>query len=603
MGLASDPGSRDVGLGPGSYLANGRSALGHGERGSWTSEPGRVEDAQVSAATKVLAELDRVKAHFGDGSGARKLAHLAELVRSRLPTATAVHGLHEILCFLRAHPDDELVLTQVTAMLDGFDRRIDLRQHRKALADTGIAGTSIHFGFFANTARWLAKRFPGALRVDWNGYAKAELLSARLPLLATWSETPGLDEIDWPMRQWVKRLAGSNVSDADFLIERCARLGRNEAERDAFWEELDLTLELRPGATTPSRSRAVFPRNSIHYQQEPLRRERPELSAELKRKAQVREVDERTGAELIALARDAMVVRHRDLDAFSFGDPRDVRIYSCGRGLEFAVIGMRPDRRLLLESVYAYLTLVNGVPIGYVLTSGLFASSEIAYNVFDTWRGGEAGLVYVRVLGVTRQLYGSDTFTIYPYQLGGEGNDEGLKSGAWWFYQKLGFRARDPEVLALMNQELATMQRDTSHRTSIATLKKLAAHNVYWSPGKVRDDVIGVFPLSEVGLAITDSIAARFGADRERGERVCAEEAAKLCGIRGWQRWDAGERLAWIRWSPLILVLPGVADWPAADRARLAAVARAKGGRRESDYVKLLDGHARLRRALRAIGV
>ena len=35
------------------------------------------------------------------------------------------------------------------------------------------------------------------------------------------------------------------------------------------------------------------------------------------------------------------------------------------------------------------LTLKNGVPIGYVLISAINASSEIAYNVFETWRGGE----------------------------------------------------------------------------------------------------------------------------------------------------------------------------------------------------------------------
>jgi hypothetical protein len=37
------------------------------------------------------------------------------------------------------------------------------------------------------------------------------------------------------------------------------------------------------------------------------------------------------------------------------------------------------------------------------------------------------------------------------------------------------------------------------------------------------------------------------------------------------------------------------ADWPAADRRALAEVVRAKGGRRESDYVRRFDGHRRLR--------
>jgi hypothetical protein len=309
-------------------------------------------------------------------------------------------------------------------------------------------------------------------------------------------------------------------------------------------------------------------------------------------------VSERDGQRMIDLAREAMVVRSRDLDAFIHGDPRDVRLVDCGGGLEFACIGVTPERRLMLESVYAFLTLMNGVPIGYVLISALFGSSEIAYNVFDTWRGGEAGHVYGRVLALTRHIFGSDTFTIYPYQLGGDGNTEGLKSGAWWFYEKLGFRARDAKVLALMKRELATMGRDPKHRSDIATLRRLARENVFYSMGAERDDVIGVFPLSKVGLAVTDSVARRFGAERERGERVCAEEMAQSCGARSWKRWPRGEQLAWRRWSPLLAILPGIERWNASDRAALVRVVRAKGGRRESDFVLAFDAHAKLRRAL-----
>ncbi|MBL9078182.1 MAG: hypothetical protein JNL08_11800 [Planctomycetes bacterium] len=551
---------------------------------------------------QALRDLEQVRAQFGPGCADQKRALLQRLARAALPSAAAVQRLHECLCFLRAHPDDRALLDAVTAMLDGFHRRRDLRRHRRALADTGIAGTALRFSFFADTARWLSQRLPGALRVVWRDLGDPDLLAARLPLLATWPETPGLDEVNLSARDWVRRLAGPDTTDADFLIARCQQVGATAAQRESFFEELDLTfeLDLQPDSGAPSRTRALAADRPVQFQTAPLRRERPDLRAELRRPAREVAVDEREGARLIALAREAMVLRHRDLDAFAYGDPRDVRRFDCGAGLEFAVIGMQPERRLLLEAVYAYLTLKNGVPIGYVLTSGLFGSSEVAYNVFDTWRGGEAGLVYGRVLAVTRQLYGSDTFTIYPYQLGGEGNREGLQSGSWWFYQKLGFRARDPEVLAVMERELLQMQRQPGYRTPIATLQRIAEHNVYWSAGRARDCVIGEFPIGTIGLAITDLLARRFGHDRERGERVCAAEAAALCGVKGWQRWPRAEALWWRRWAPLVLLL-GVETWTAAERRALVDVVRKKGGRREADYVRALDGHAKLRAALRRL--
>ena len=61
---------------------------------------------------------------------------------------------------------------------------------------------------------------------------------------------------------------------------------------------------------------------------------------------------------------------------------------------------------------------------------------------------------------------------------------------------------------------------------------------------------------------------------------------------------SAGERLAWERWSPLVLILPGVERWSAADRRALVRVVRAKGGRRESEFLRRFDRHPRLDQAL-----
>ena len=548
---------------------------------------------------RALQSLEALEKTFGNGVAAAKLALLRELAKARLPNSKQVTRLHESLCFLRAHPDDAAVLAQVEAMLASFARRADLRRFRGDLVDTGIAGTDLYYPFFASTARWLAARWPAQMHVDWGWFEGGELLEKRLPWLALYGETPGLDEVAMPMRKWVARLKGPQETDAEFLIKRFARCGANDFEREGLFEELGLTVRLRAGPTTPSRTRAKLDGRPLHFQTAPLRRERPDLQRELRIAPRaVRAVSESDGRRIIDLAREAMVVRSRDLDAFIHGDPRDVRLVDCGGGLEFACIGVVPERRLMLESVYAFLTLMNGVPIGYVLISALFGSSEIAYNVFDTWRGGEAGHVYGRVLALTRHVFGSDTFTIYPYQLGGDGNTEGLKSGSWWFYEKLGFRARDEKVLALMKRELATMRRDPRHRSDIATLRKLAKENVFYSMGRERDDIIGVFPLSKVGLAVTDSLAARFGAERERGELVCADEVARACGVRAWRRWPRGEQLWWRRWSPLIAILPGFERWNPRERAALVKVVRAKGGRRESDFVREFDSHRRLRAAL-----
>ncbi len=550
-------------------------------------------------AREALASLERLRYTHGGEAAAAKAACLAVLARRSLGGARAVERLHEALCFLRAYPDDPGILARVTGMLARFERRPDLRHHRRALADTGIAGTAIRFPFFAGTARWIAARWGDRLTVDWKAFANLEALERVFPLVTLRAEAPGLDELDLGTHGWVNRLKGPHETDGAFLVRRLATLGRDPFEHEWAYEGLELPLVLAPGPDGPSRTRAAAEVPVVSFQTAPLDRSRPDVLREVARPPlRVVSASLPEGRRLLDLAREAMVARQRDLDVFQWGDPRDVRLAHFPDALTFVVIGAVPARRLLLESVYGFLTLKNGVPVGYVLVSALFGSSEIAYNVFETFRGGEAGRIYGKVLSTARHLFGSDVFTIFPYQLGGYDNPEALESGAWWFYEKLGFRPRAPRIAALWNEERARMRNDAAHRSSIATLKVLASENLYFHLGKDREDALGLLELPNVGLAVTDMLARRFGSDRGRAEAVLVLEARDLVGPRSLTGWSASERLAFRRWAPLVAILPGLERWPAAEKRALAAVIRAKGGRRESDFVRLFDAHRKLRGAI-----
>lgn len=144
------------------------------------------------------------------------------------------------------------------------------------------------------------------------------------------------------------------------------------------------------------------------------------------------------------------------------------------------------------------------------------------------------------------------------------------------------------------------MARDPKRRSrASAVLAELGEHNVYWHAAGRRDDVIGLLPLASIGLAVTDLLARRFGSDPDRGADACAAEAASRSSapVRRATR-SAGERLAFERWAPLVMLLPGLARWSAAEKRALVQVIRAKGGVRESDFVRAFDAHARLRSAV-----
>ena len=210
--------------------------------------------------------------------------------------------------------------------------------------------------------------------------------------------------------------------------------------------------------------------------------------------------------------------------------------------MQFACIGAVPERRLLLEAVYGFLTLMNGVPIGYVLCSAFFNSAEIAYNVFETYRGAGAAQIYARVLAMVQQLFGVTRFAFDPYQLGHD-NKEGQESGSWWFYYKLGFRPRDRDVLELARSELRKLSKNRRHRTSPAQLLRLAAEYMFLQFGRRRRDVLGCISLGNIGLHISHYLAVRFGSDRDKGLDICQRETATMLGLRSLRDLPPGERV------------------------------------------------------------
>jgi hypothetical protein len=555
-------------------------------------------DTMPTPTDRLFQQLDDQRQHYGRGAGAAKTALLRELARRQLPSAERVRRFHETLCFWRAYPDDQRVLRAVERELARFRERLDVRRFRRELRDSGIAGTDIVYRFTEWTARWLAAHWRDAMSIEWDEVPDRDRLARLLFLLALPAEAPGFDEPPVPVERWVRALAGPGRSDAGWLIDRAGALAVPQEVRVRLFDELDLPLRVawRPGA--PSRTAARFEPSPVVFQRTPPSRERPDLRAEAVRPPDaIRPVGPAHAERLVHLAHEAMVTRERDLDAFAWADVRDVRLIECGGGLQFACIGVRPEKRFLLESVYGLLTLKNGVPIGYALASGLFESAEIAYNVFASFRGGEAAHVYARLLAAARALFGCDTFSVPPYQLG-DGNDEGLVSGAWWFYRKLGLEPWTAAAQSLMRREAVRVDRNPGYRTPIAVLKRLVRHSMFLSLGRRRADVIGWQRFDRLGLAVTAHIVGRFGTDRDRAREVLADEAGATLGVDNWRRLQAGERVAWQSWAPLVAILPGVKRWSSRERAALAAVIRAKGGRRESDFVPLFDGHAKLRAAI-----
>ena len=149
----------------------------------------------------------------------------------------------------------------------------------------------------------------------------------------------------------------------------------------------------------------------------------------------------------IDAARAMLASLGRETDAIALAYPDGVEWHDVGRGIAVALYAMLPGRRDALDSHIGMMLFKNGLPVGYGGGWPFAGSCRIGVNIFEPFRGGESALLFGQVLHVYRKRFGINRFVVEPSQFGA-GNLEGLRSGAFWFYYRLGFRPVEPRAAA-----------------------------------------------------------------------------------------------------------------------------------------------------------
>ena len=541
---------------------------------------------------------------YSPESRKEKRALLEALERTSVGHAATLRRLHETLCFLQAHPDDAEVLALVDRALEAIPARVTRLGPgaRRRLHDSGIASTTLDYPFGLPMARWLASRFPADADVAWRRFHDEDRLDETLSLLATTAEGDAFSEGGMGWREWLRvAKGGRRLTDLQLLLEVFGRTGLPTEARDWLFESLGLPIQWRPRGPGASRTLARGAPPRVFFHEAGLDRSAGDLVDALSRPLPALARAPRELAEsLVDSARVAMATRQRELHAFSYPNPDDVLVVRGGRGLVLAFIGIMPDFRLPLEAYYGFLALKNGVPVSYGGGWELFGTLDFAVNIFASFRQGESAYLATQLLRAYRRIFGMRTVVVDRYQLGHE-STEALRSGSFYFYHRLGFRPRNPDVLRVLETERTKIAADASYRSPVRVLEQLAGDEVFLS-------LPGGLPAPEKRLRATDvaALVARFVAREYGGDRVAAvrETAARVGLVLGVPRrasWPLSERRAFEGMSLVAALIEDLARWPVAARRALVAVMRAKGASSEMRYAHQLDGHRRLRRSLEAL--
>jgi hypothetical protein len=545
------------------------------------------------ANTTHFDQLDELKTHFGPTAARRVLRLLQTLSRRGFNDTDSLLRFHEILLFLSAYPHNSAIRRAAEKELRNFSKRVSALKSKEIDLTpllhpeiSGVAGTPVTDTFSFFIVRWLVHRHASEVEIEWDWFEDENRLAQTWPRFIPLLEEDTLVEANIPYREWLTA-ARAGRSELRWLIERFDQLSKPEAERAELYDSQRIYVRWTPPFdATRTGMRSV--RRATFYHRGPLIQRRDiDLHRELEQPSPALEkLSARQGEAVLDRAREASTVRYRELYAFTHGDPKHVYRAELGRGVELFLMGLPAGKRLPLRTCHAAMIYKNGVPVGYFEGMAFCERMEGGFNLYYTFRDGETAWLYAKILNVMHHFAGVTAFSLDPYQIGFE-NEEGITSGAFWFYRKLGFRPTQTDALKLAENEEQKIAARKGYRTPVSTLRKLAKSPMVFQLHDKQSRDWDRFQMRKIGLRVQLEIGRRFGGDAER-MRVAAE---RLIGI------EVPNDFAFV-----LALIPELDRWSDQDKNALRRILQARMGVEEVSYLRLLQQHARLRKALIKLG-
>jgi len=565
----------------------------------------------------LLASLEATKSSFGPGAAAKRHKLLDQLSPREFPDPKSLLRFHEALLFLRAFPQSKRLVTPVERILNRFHHRIErLRQQNADMSafddfDTsGVAGTKMRDTLNFEAARWLVRRLPHNVEIEWDDYwedySAERALGATgprfIPLLGEDADV----EANTPWRRWLDAARGRE-RDLAWLIRQFEQVPVSDRERAELYDSLRLPIGWHLRNLKLSRTRNWNRPRRFFFHDEPLiTRAQVSIARELAKPVpRLEKLSLRDGEQIMRQIREVMLVRYRELYGTTLGDPRsvvraDLGTGPDGRGVVIHLWNLPPARRLPLRAYVAGFTLKNGVPINYIEAIGLSEWIEVGFNTFYTYRQGETAWIYAQALRCLRAFTGARTISVYPYQIG-QNNDEALDSGAFWFYRKLGFRSGRQDLEQLARREEQKIAANPQYRTPKKNLKRLSeAHVFYELPGSERYDW-DTFSTRNLALRVNRRMAREFNGDAARIRKASVAQVSRALDVNV-SRWNSVERQAFENWSLVLALIPDLGRWSPQEKQDALKIIRAQSAPDEMRYLGLTQHHPRLRGELLRLG-
>lgn len=548
----------------------------------------------------MIDQLISLKGSFSVRATSQKQVLLKQLSGTAITDVNLLKNYHDCLLFILAYPGNKenygLALQQLQNIQEVtekiFNSHLPKKQH--ALNGSGICSSELVCAFSYDISLWLYNTFGNSISLH-SSEADAEQVSKILESLLPGMEYQEITQSNYRLPQRIQKLTGQKNSTVslNWLLNILHNNTTSPQIRNILFEQLQVFVQWKLNHPFFNRTflRSLPPQKMYYHKPTAAITDYEHYIRKKIKPARGLSAEEKI--QLLNTARTALALHNRETDPVTFGDNSTVKYFDMGNGISIALYSMLPQNRFSIESYIGYMAFVNSVPAAYGGGWLLGHRCKIGISIFPALRGGNSTLLFAAILRLYHRYYNASRFVVKPYQFG-KNNRDGLRSGAFWFYYKLGFRPADPLLQQLAEEESGKKGSVKNYKVPLTTLKKFTVSNLELLLDRRS------FPHYDAGLiskAVTKNIILNFTADRRQAVQSGIQQLKKMAGTSG-QKLTAGQfkiltkQAIWM--SLLFWDNKKMKGWTKPDRQQFIRLLLSKYAADERDYIICLQQHKKM---------
>lgn len=442
----------------------------------------------------------------------------------------AVLALHDALLFLMAYPGtisiNELAREVMEELVQEVERQVSMKP--AAFYNSGISGSLVcaQFGLYLN--HYLLNKGLSQIELSEIDGEQSNLVTD-LTFALNPVEQELMPEEAGYYRNWKKQFSPEQKSASDllrFIVSATLSLPGTIASRESRFGEFGVYTLFRLERKLYGLSLGRLPRGEIQIHPQGITKKITLEEVIAKGKPVPIRLKHKEQQELVDLARGVMASLLRETDTYTYANTAETELHDMGEGIQIAIYYLVEEQKFSLQSYVGFLLFKNSVPLSYGGCWLFAAQAAFGMNILPPFRGGESAKIMGELLRLYHFRFRISQFTIDPFQIGKD-NEDGIQSGAFWFYYKLGFRPLGAKHLELAESEAKKLNQDKNYRSPRKILKTLANSELYW---QFQGNQEPYYPLNPLGVQLSQYLSSSFGGNRQMALNDARKKFHKMTG-------------------------------------------------------------------------